>query len=268
MYCPKCGSNELDTATACSVCNNPLKPTAQPNNGTQSPRRNGTPESRFNFVWKKGPQKVKQMNYIAVGLSILCVLLLFISATKTVNGSMFKIPILTTFGSIVGTDDISEVQDEIDEMIDLLEEAMEDYDEMEEFAMIYDIDLEELEEDYGISIKKFIKLLSPLSLNSAVKLSEAVDEVLDMDEEVTAIFKIFITIVNVSAFILIALTALGAFLGKTWLMVLSYILSIGFLLAFGGIFIWILASAAFIAAAVFFSKLKFEYKLYLRSFGL
>lgn len=267
MYCPKCGSNELDTATACSVCNNPLKPTAQPNNGTQSPRRNGTPESRFNFVWKKGPQKVKQMNYIAVGLSILCVLLLFISATKTVNGSIFKIPILTTFGNIVGIDDISEVQDELDEMVDMIDEALEDDDEMEDFYREYHIDLEDFQHEYGMSIKKFTKLISPLSMNSYVKISEILDEAVGLSDEAGG-FKVIINMVNISAFILIALTALGAFLGKTWLMVLSYILSIGFLLAFGGIFIWILASAAFIATAVFFSKLKFEYKLYLRSFGL
>ena len=88
------------------------------------------------------------------------------------------------------------------------------------------------------------------------------------DDDDVKIVKLIVTIINVYAFIMVVLTALGVIFNKTWLMVLTYILSFLFVIVTGGLLLWILATVAYITTAVLFSKLKFEYKVYLAGFGI
>ena len=71
-----------------------------------------------------------------------------------------------------------------------------------------------------------------------------------------------ITGIWIIAAFLILLTALGVFFMKTWIMVLSYILGVLFIVLTGGFVYFILATIAYIATAVLFSKMKRHYKAY------
>jgi hypothetical protein len=171
-----------------------------------------------------------------------------------------------------------EAYEEYQELGELYDEAMEelkdvsdDFDEVNEviedmLGVNIDEDVvEEIEDELGMSTKKFFKLFKPLSINSMLKLAEIFE--VDDDEDVKVV-KLLVTIINVYAFIMVVLTALGVIFNKTWLMVLTYILSFLFVIVTGGLLLWILASVAYITTAVLFSKLKFEYKLYLAGFGI
>ena len=55
---------------------------------------------------------------------------------------------------------------------------------------------------------------------------------------------------------------------KTWLCVVSCIFSMSLLALAGGTVAFVLGAACYITMAVLYSKMKMEYKFYLRGFGL
>ncbi len=258
MFCPQCGTQLPDGSTVCTACNHVMR-SARP-----AAPASTTPVSKTQYFWKTAPQKTKIVNIVALLLGILSVLMVVLSANKTVNGSMFKIPIISLIMDVEGASD--EVDELEKEWSDAIEDAEDNLDELEDVLEdMLEISIDDVEDELGISTKKFLKLLDPISLNHIVKIADALDA---NDSEIISALKIVITVVNVLAVIFAAVAALGVVFQKTWLMVLSYVLSFVFILATGGIVYLLIASACFITTAVLFSKMKFEYKVYLAGFGI
>ena len=269
MFCPQCGTPLAEGSTVCSACNHTLKFIPK----TPEVIDTTAPVSKTKYFLKVAPNEKKIMYIVALVLGILCALSVVLSANKTVNGSIFDLPFMSLMGMVE-----PEAYEEYKEMGELYDEAMEelkdvsdDFDEVNEviedmLGVNIDEDaVEEIEDELGMSTKKFFKLFKPLSINSMLKLAEIFE--VDNDDDVK-IVKLIVTIINVYAFIMVVLTALGVIFNKTWLMVLTYILSFLFVIVTGGLLLWILASVAYITTAVLFSKLKFEYKVYLAGFGI
>ena len=259
MFCPQCGAPLAEGSKVCSACNHTLKYIPKPPEVLDP----NIPVSKTKYFLKVASPDKKVLFFVALALGLLSVLSLVLSANRAVNGSIFKLPVVTLAGYMEG-EDYSVMQDMIDEALETAEDDIEDLEEILED--MFGVSAEEVEDELGISTKKLIKLFKPFSLNSMVTIIDAFDmEQLDDD---IRIIKVLVTVIKCVAFVYILLAVLGAVFQKTWLMVLTYILSFGFVLSAGGIFLWVLASASFISAAVFFSKLKSEYKVYLAGFGI
>lgn len=284
MFCPKCGKEIPNDSQVCPECDamitqrewkystDPAEaapeaqaapaPAAAP---AQPTVREGRPLPRFQYFMKEAAQKFKIMNFIALGIGILCLILVIVSANKFINGSVFEIPIIAMLEEEIFGDDLDEIKEEYDEMMDVLQDAIEDEDEIDKFEREFGITVDEIEDELNMSLKKFAKLIDPISLNSIVKIGKAID---DFEDEAIAAIRILINVITVMAVIFFLLTALAVLFSKTWISVLTYILSIGFFLFTGGIVLWLIASVAYITMAVLFSKLKFEYRVYLRTYGI
>ncbi|MBQ4139795.1 MAG: hypothetical protein IJD70_00520 [Clostridia bacterium] len=268
MFCPQCGTQLPDGTTVCTSCNHVLK--LIPSAAKTLP---ATPVNRNTYFLKYAPTDKKIMQIVALALGVLSALMVVLSANKTVNGSIFDLPIMALMGVFEPEEyeEYKELGEAYDEAIEEIEDAADDFGEVNEvigdmLGVSIDEDvIDEIEDELGMSAKKFFKLFKPLSINSMLKLSEIFE--VDDDEDVK-IIKLLVTIVNIYAFVMVVLTALGVIFNKTWLMVLTYVLSFLYVLATGGVLLWVFATAAYIATAVLFSKLKFEYKVYLAGYGI
>lgn len=269
MFCPQCGSQLAEGSTTCSACNHTLKFVPK----TPEVIDTTVPVSRNKYFMKIASNDKKIMHLVALVLGIVCALSVVLSANKTVNGSIFDLPFMSIMAIFEpeAYEAYKEMGDLYDEAIEEIEDVSDDFDDVNEVIedmldVSIDEDIvEEIEDELGMSAKKFFKLFKPLSINSMIKLAEVFE--VDDDEDIQ-IVKLVITIINVYAFIMVVLTALGVIFNKTWLMVLTYILSFLFVIVTGGLFLWILASVSYITTAVLFSKLKFEYKVYLAGYGI
>lgn len=269
MFCPQCGTPLAEGSTTCSACNHTLKFIPK----TPEALDPNVPVSRNKYFLKIAPNDKKIMHIVALVLGVICALSVVLSANKTVNGSIFDLPFMSIMGIVEpeAYEEYKEMGEIYDEAIKEIEDISDDFDEVNEVIEdMLDVSLdedviEEIEDELGMSTKKFFKLFKPLSINSMIKLAEIFD--VD-DEEGVVIVKVIITIINIYAFIMVVLTALGVIFNKTWLMVLTYILSFLFVIVTGGWLLWILASVAYITTAVLFSKLKFAYKVYLAGYGI
>ena len=258
MFCPQCGTPLAEGSKVCAACNHTLKFIPK----TPEVLDPTVPVGKTKYFLKIAPQKVKIMSILALVLGIISVLSIVLSANKTINGSIFKIPIMSTFGDVLGvSDDIDEFEEEWSESISKAEDNLDEIeDELED---ILDIDIEDIEDELGISTKKFLKMLDPISISNIIKIAELFHA--EKNEAIAAL-KIIVTVITIVAVVLSILASLGVVFRKTWLMVLSYILSFLFVLITGGIALLLIASVAFITTAVLFSKTNFEYKVYLATF--
>lgn len=248
MFCPNCGKQIPDNAAFCAECGKAISSASAP---VAAPT---APVSKIQYFTKVAPQPNRIRAFIALGLGILCILFVFLSANNAVNGSMLKIPVI----SLV-LDDADEMQDELDEAVSDLKKF--DTAELEEFLHEFlgvSVDSDEIEAKKN----KILNLFSPFSLNSVIKLTEMFGAGDDEISEIVEVFNVVITVVWVYAVILMVLTALGVLFQKTWLMVLAYVLGVAFVAMTGGVVLVILATVAYIATAVLFSKMKGEYNAY------
>ncbi|MBQ2715765.1 MAG: zinc ribbon domain-containing protein [Clostridia bacterium] len=259
MFCPQCGTPLAEGSKVCPACNHTLKFIPK----TPEVLDPNTPVSKTKYFLKVAPSEKKILCIVALVLGVLSVLSVILSANRTLNGSVFNLPIINFIG-FVEDEDFSEGQKMIDEA---LEDAEDNIEELEEVAEdMFGISSKDIEDELGMSTKQFIKLFKPLSLNSTMKLIKAVG--LDKVDDDYKYIRVVIAVINVIAIILVVLAGLGVLFQKTWLMVLSYIFSFFFVLITGGIFLWVMASVCFITTAVLFSKMKLEYKVYLAGFGI
>lgn len=270
MFCPNCGTQIPDDSTFCSACGNAVKantdsatqpqvqPQVQPQPVAPSYGAGATPVGKLKFFFNVAPSNKKMMAIIALILGLACALSVFLAFGRTTRGSMFEIPLLTLVD-----DDFGELQVELDRAVAEVK-MMNDYDELADFVEeILEVEVYNLEAQIGMSMNRFLDLFSPLSLNNMLELAEIFGA---KDSEPVKAFSIVMTIVNSAMWILIALTLLGVLFQKTWLMVLSYILGFALIWLTGGLAYFLLATALYITTAVLFSKMKFEYKIYLASF--
>ena len=252
MFCPNCGKQIPDNSAFCPECGKVMGAAPAPEPAPESaPVATPTiPVSKIKYFTKVAPQNKRILGYVALGLGLLCILLVFLSANNTVNGSMFDLPIL----SLIGVDDGDEVQKELDELVKEFKEA--DTDEIEEFLNeILEVPIRDVEGKRD----EILDLLTPLSISSVIELN---DKFGMSSSESTQALSTVVSVVWTFAAILMIITALGVLFQKTWIMVLSYILGVLFIVLTGGFVYFILATIAYIATAVLFSKMKFEYKVY------
>ena len=254
MFCPNCGNQMPEGSVFCTVCGNAANTASAPQAAPAPAFTPCAPVSKIQYFTKVAPKPNRIRAAIALGLGILCILLVFLSANNAVNGSMLKIPLVTFF-----YEDADELQNDLDEAV----EAIKDFDsaEIEEFLNEFlgvSVDSDEIEAKKN----KVVKLFSPFSINSVIELTEMFGVGDDEVSEIVGIFKTFVSIIWGYAIVLIVLTALGVLFQKTWLMVLAYILGVGFIVITGGVVFVILATVAYIATAVLFSKMKNEYKAF------
>lgn len=270
MFCPNCGTQIPDDSTFCSACGNTVKantapatqpqvqPQVQPQPAAPGYGAGARPVAKMKFFFNVAPSNKKMMAIVALILGLACALSVFLAFGRTTRGSIFEIPILT-----LADDDFGELQDELDRAVAEVK-MMNDYDELADFVEeILEVEVYNLEAQIGMSMNQFLDLFSPLSLNNMLELAEIFGA---KDSEPVKAFSIVMTIVNSAMWILIALTLLGVLFQKTWLMVLSYILGSALIWLTGGLTYFLLATALYITTAVLFSKMKFEYKIYLASF--
>ncbi|MBR4033923.1 MAG: hypothetical protein IKJ04_03870, partial [Clostridia bacterium] len=67
--------------------------------------------------------------------------------------------------------------------------------------------------------------------------------------------------------LLVLVSALAVLFRKTWIAIVAYVISFGFIAFTGGFVYWLLATVAYVASAVLYSKVDGSYKLYLKSIG-
>lgn len=276
MFCPNCGAQLADGTPVCPNCKATLNSApapqyaqpqapqyAQPAPQYTAPAGSVKPISRMKFFWSAAaPKEKKTLNIVALVLGIVSLLMIILGANKTVNGSIFKIPIINLVGSAV-TDDFDEAQDMLDEAIEEAEDNMDDIEEILEDTL--DVYISDIEDELDMDIDDFLKLFKPLSLNHLVKLSE----ILDVDDsEVVIALKTVINVVTSFAVVFAILTALGIFFQKTWIMILSCVLSSIFVWITGGIVFMLIAVTTFVLTCVFMSKLNGTYKAYRASLGV
>lgn len=247
MFCPKCGTQVSDDVAFCPNCGAATKATAPADSFDH-------PVGKRTYYSKIAPKTVRLKRYIAMALGIVCVLMVFFSAYKAINGSIFDLPI---FSLVDVADNGNEMQKELDKTLEMYEEY-EDEDVINDFIDKY---FESTLSD-GVDLDKVVDLLNPLSLSSIAELAEMGG----MDSKALEAFDLLITAFWVIAGFLMALAALGVIFQKGWLMVLSCIFGIPFIIFWSGTMYWFLLTALFIATAILFSGVKKSYKKYKKAY--
>lgn len=269
MFCTKCGSQVPEGAKFCIICGAPTDP-GVPAASAQTtiyadppPAPIAQPVSKSQYFWKAGPKATKVINIVSILVGLLCILVLLLAVNKSLNGSIFDLPILAIAETVEDLD-IRETEEILEDMVDDLENLDEDDErDLSRFEDKYDIDLEYLDIEYGISPDELLEYFDPLSITGMVELAAMAE---GDDDETVRIFRIIFLVVKVVTCFLALLAALAVIFRKTWIAVVAYIFSFGLIALTGGILFWILATVTYITSAVLYSKLNGAYKNYLKSF--
>jgi len=208
--------------------------------------------------------KFRVINIVALALGLACILTLILSANSFVNGSIFKIPLVSMIGDSLGQD-MDEIDEEYSDMLDIVDDALDDEDNWRDFEREFGISVEDLEDEMDMTLEEFRDLFDPLSISHLAKIGEIT---VGEDDEAVMALNMVVSLINGYATFLVILMIFAVIFHKTWITVLTYIFSIGFLALTGGLVAFVLGSIFFIATAVLYSKMKMEYKFYLRSFGM
>ena len=252
MFCPNCKKEIPDNSAFCSECGEPIVAPIPESAPTATPT---VPVKKIQYFTKVAPKNKRILAGVALAFGILCILFVFLSANNTVNGSFFDLPIVSIFD--LDDDEFNQLEKDLDEAVKVIEEA--DNDEIKEIlSNILKVPVREIK-DPESEREKILDLLTPFSLNSTLVLSEEYSMAPSEDSD---LISTVITGIWIIAAFLILLTALGVFFMKTWIMVLSYILGVLFVILTGGFVYFILTTVAYITTAVLFSKMKRHYKAY------
>ncbi len=204
---------------------------------------------KLNFIINQANKKTQILGFVALGLAVLAILLLVVSANMAINGSITKLPVVKLF---VPEEELNEFDEEYEDLLAELEEAIDNEDEEK---------LEEFEEDFGIAADEVLDMMDTVSLNTIKSLSSVFDE----SEELTLIFSILISSITWYAVFLGLFVALSALFMNKGFFITSVVLSAGFFFVFVGAVWFFVFLALCIAYCILVSKVHTEYIVYKRT---
>ena len=169
-------------------------------------------------------------------VGLLCVVVAGLGTVKALNTSFFNIPAIETLFNISGG---QEVLDKYDEFVDEAEEAA---------RMLSDEELEEIEDEVGISADDVIDVLRKPSVNSIMEVSNVAEEFIpDYGDEIVSILSFVRPIIIGYGGLIMLLALLAALFRNRTLSVIGVIVSLAFFLLLAGTAYLIMYVAAAIA---------------------
>ena len=169
-------------------------------------------------VKKKSP-----FGWISMFVGLLCVVVAGLGTVKALNTSFFNIPAIETLFNISGG---QEVLDKYDEFVDEAEEAA---------RLLSDEELEEIEDEVGISADDVIDVLRKPSVNSIMEVSNVAEEFIpDYGDEIVSILGVVRPIIIGYGGLIMLLALLAALFRNRTLSVIGVIVSLAFFLLLAG----------------------------------
>ena len=204
---------------------------------------------KLTFTFSQADQKTRIIGCVALGLAVLAILLLVVSANMAINGSITKLPIIQL---AVPEEELNAFDEEYEDLLAELEEAIDNEDEEK---------LEEFEEDFGISADEMLDMMETVSLNTIKSMSSVLEE----NDELTLIFTVLIGCITWYAVFLALFVALSALFMNKGFFITSVVLSAGFFFALVGAVWFFVFLALCIAYCILVSKVHTEYIVYKRT---
>ncbi len=225
-----------------------------------------THEKRHVYFQKLAPKRSRVLYAVSIALGILCILLLLLSTNKFINGSVFKIPMISAVTDFLGIDlnddvekTVEKAKDNVDLTLKVLELICKDSEFYENIEGELNLPFDEWEATYGVQPAELRKLFDPLSLRN---LTTLLSHFLGDKHIAVSALRVVIGCVIGVAVGLILLATLSTLLRRSWLCLLTCVLCTGFFSFTGGFIIWLFGSAAWISMAVICYKLNREYGQY------
>ena len=162
----------------------------------------------------------KTASIISIIIGLLCVATVITSMIKTTSKSAFDMPILSM---ILGAEEVNEGRRQLENDIEAFEEICEDASEDE---------LDEIEDEFGVTYDKLIEEFKEPSLNTLIKYSSF--KKLGIDAELLQAFKIFRAILIAYALFIALFSLLGALIRKSVFTILANIFCPVFFICFVG----------------------------------
>jgi uncharacterized membrane protein len=142
-------------------------------------------------------------------------------------------------------DEIEDMEDEYDNFLDEIEEAIDDKDD--------DV-LDEFKDEFGMSAKKFLRLMDPPSLNGMKAWAKAME-----GREAALAFELLIGIITGYALFIALFVALAIVFMNKPLMIVAIVLSAGFFFAFAGAVWFFIFTALGVCYTIFVGKFNKAY---------
>lgn len=204
------------------------------------------------FVFKNAPKSVRTAGIVALILAVIAILIPVIGANNAINGPLLKIPVIELLADEMDLDDMTA---EIEEVLEWLEENEQTM-SAEDFA--------EFEDEYGMSVQDFKKLmdLDSLSLSTMGTVMASLAAGSGEEETVSLVFSVLTGVIGGFAGLLALFVALSAlFMNKGWF-ITAVVLAPGFFLTFIGAVWYVVFLGLCIAFCILTSKVKKAYKAF------
>ena len=205
---------------------------------------------RILFTFKQADQKTRLSGIIALAIALAAILMLIISASSAVNGSMTGLPIVSWTAD---ADDLEYLNEEYEEYLEELEDMIDDAD---------DDELDEFEDEFGMTAEEMLDILpSKLSLGAFAEAAELLSGNFGVSKAEAEIFSGIISWIVWSTVILCLLVALSAFLMNKPSFIVATVLSLVFFVVFVGV-LWLFVFIALcVAYCIMVHNVQVAYKL-------
>ncbi len=227
--------------------------TVNPYGATPAAGMNTRPVSKLKYFFTAAPQKSKMMAFILLALGALCILVSILATNDAINGAVRDYPLISMIGL---EEDWGEEEERVFLKFTGVTEDMED--EMSD--TYWDFVDAFLDETYDVSLDEVQKNLNPISLKSMKFFYGMMEE-----EDGVAAMAVIIALMTVTTVISVVLLALATVYRQTWLLILNYVLSIGYWLLICGVGFFVIATVSYIALMVVMIMQNKEYKAYKNS---
>lgn len=277
MFCDKCGAQIPDGIRFCGQCGNVInqqpapqpapqpvyQPPVQP--AYQQPvyqqQAYQQPMTRDQFIGSNGAQ-----NGLIVRIALaVCALILVIGLCTTLWGSILNNPTLQTVATLADAD-VSELEDELDNMKDELKEYEDYYDLSNEEEEIMEAVEKLCDQPSLMNVRKIAKMAADREYSDAFGGLDSADR--EEAEMLLAVMNGAIIGLVISFLIGLVLTGLACWKRNTVLIVFGMLFSVGNCFSASGTLLGILVLALYIVAIVINVKLSNQYKAYKRSLGI